>query len=266
MARDDRRMTFIVVPHGGGDLGTRSFEVSYRRLRLAALVAAAGFAVFLAMAISYAFVASRAARVPALEREVAALQADRARVAQLQRVLARMEQQYGQVRAMLGAEAPPAVDSLAAPAAEGDAPAPEDDPAPPDAAAGGDSEPTGWPLAARGFVTRGHLARVPGRHPGLDIAVPTGTRILASGAGEVVEAGEDSLYGRFVRIRHGGGWESVYGHASRVLVRAGQRVRAGQPIALSGNTGVSTAPHLHFELRRDGRAVDPREYVTNPDE
>jgi murein DD-endopeptidase MepM/ murein hydrolase activator NlpD len=64
-------------------------------------------------------------------------------------------------------------------------------------------------------------------------------------------------YGMFVRVRHPGGYETMYGHASRLLVRDGDDVAAGQVIALSGNTGRSTAPHLHFEVRRDGRSIDP---------
>ncbi len=88
-----------------------------------------------------------------------------------------------------------------------------------------------------------------------------GSRILAAGAGTVLEAGDDPVYGRFVRIAHAGGYESVYGHASRLLVAEHQHVTRAQVIALSGSTGVSTAPHLHFEIRKDGRPVDPRGLV-----
>jgi murein DD-endopeptidase MepM/ murein hydrolase activator NlpD len=126
------------------------------------------------------------------------------------------------------------------------------------------SLPHRWPLAARGFVTRGHLARIRGSHPGMDIAVASGSQILASGGGTVAEVGEDSVYGRFVRIAHPGGYESLYAHASALLVRARERVPEGRVIALSGNTGVSTAPHLHFEIRKDGRPVDPGALIHNP--
>ena len=263
MARDDdRRMTFVVVPHGAGsDLSARSYEIRYRTLRRWMFVAGAVAVAIFLMAASWLWNAAQAARIPGLKREIADLQRDRQRLEQLERTLARMEAQYEQVRTMLGAAAPPRDSAGTRPAAEeGDTADAEADP--------GDSTraslPREWPLAARGFVTRGHLARTPGRHPGIDIAVTAGSRILAAGEGTVLEAGEDSVYGRFVRIAHGGGWESVYGHASRVLVRAHQRVGRAQVIALSGSTGVSTAPHLHFEIRKNGRPVDPHGLVGNP--
>jgi murein DD-endopeptidase MepM/ murein hydrolase activator NlpD len=261
--KDERRMTFIVIPHGAGaDLSTRSYEIRYRTLRIALLAGSGlGVALFL-MAASWFWMAAQAARIPGFQREVADLQRDRQRLEQLARTVARMEAQYEQVRSLLG-RGPSRPDSSAAAADTAD-PAAADDPG---GAAGsrGDSAqaslPRAWPLAARGFVTRGHLAATPGRHPGIDIAVTAGSRILAAGAGTVLEAGDDSVYGRFVRIRHAGGYESVYGHASRLLVAEHQRVARAQVIALSGSTGVSTAPHLHFEIRKDGRPVDPRGLV-----
>jgi murein DD-endopeptidase MepM/ murein hydrolase activator NlpD len=113
-------------------------------------------------------------------------------------------------------------------------------------------------------VTRGQRRTRGGLHPGMDIAVASGSHILASGSGVVAEVGEDSVYGRYVRIAHPGGYESLYAHASELLVRARQRVPAGEVIALSGSTGVSSAPHLHFEIRRNGRPVDPVTMIHNP--
>ena len=110
-----------------------------------------------------------------------------------------------------------------------------------------------------GFVTRGQVR--PGdpaeSHPGIDIAVPAGTPVRAAGGGVVEAAGTDPAYGLFVLLRHSGGYETMYGHASRVLVRDGDSIQAGQVIALSGNSGRSTAPHLHFEIRREGKSIDP---------
>jgi murein DD-endopeptidase MepM/ murein hydrolase activator NlpD len=123
----------------------------------------------------------------------------------------------------------------------------------------GQSTPSHWPLDDRGFVTRGQVrAGDPDEsHPGIDIAVPIGSLVRAAGGGVVATAGTDPDYGLFVLLRHPDGYETMYGHASRLLVREGDSVPAGQVIALSGNTGRSTAPHLHFEVRRAGKSLDP---------
>jgi murein DD-endopeptidase MepM/ murein hydrolase activator NlpD len=120
-----------------------------------------------------------------------------------------------------------------------------------------------WPLGTvKGFITRGLTGEAD--HPGLDIAVQQSTYIRAAGPGVVAEAGEHEIYGNFIRIDHGGQIETVYGHASQLLVSKGDRVKRLQVIALSGNTGRSTAPHLHFEVRENGKPVDPQRYVKQP--
>jgi murein DD-endopeptidase MepM/ murein hydrolase activator NlpD len=99
------------------------------------------------------------------------------------------------------------------------------------------------------------------RHSGLDIPAPHGAPILASGGGRVVSAGYRGAYGQAVVIDHGDGLTTLYGHASRLLVRPGDVVMPQQKIALVGSTGRSTGPHLHFEVIRDGRRVEPRQYL-----
>lgn len=96
-------------------------------------------------------------------------------------------------------------------------------------------------------------------HAGVDFAAPSGTPILAAGAGRVVEAGRNGGYGRWVKISHDGGLATGYAHMSRIApgVRRSARVRQGQVIGFVGSTGLSTGPHLHFELHRHGRPVDP---------
>jgi murein DD-endopeptidase MepM/ murein hydrolase activator NlpD len=125
------------------------------------------------------------------------------------------------------------------------------------------SIPSHWPLDMKGFVTRGQVRTgVPDEsHPGIDIAVPIGTPVRASGGGTVAAAGYDADYGLFVLLRHPSGYETMYGHASRLLAAEGDAVQAGQVIGLSGNSGRSTAPHLHFEIRRDGKSLDPLDLV-----
>lgn len=98
-------------------------------------------------------------------------------------------------------------------------------------------------------------------HKGIDWAVPVGTAVSASSAGVVTKAGWGSGYGYVVYIRHADGRETRYGHLSKVLVKAGQSVAQGQKIALSGNTGRSTGPHLHFEMLINGSPVNPLNYL-----
>jgi murein DD-endopeptidase MepM/ murein hydrolase activator NlpD len=94
-------------------------------------------------------------------------------------------------------------------------------------------------------------------HSGVDLAAPAGSPVAAAAGGVVVRAGERGGYGLAVEVEHEDGTTSLYAHASRILVSAGDRVDRGQPIALVGHTGRATGDHLHFELRRAGRPVDP---------
>lgn len=98
-------------------------------------------------------------------------------------------------------------------------------------------------------------------HKGVDWAIPTGTGVYASCGGTVAKAGWGSGYGYVVYINHADGRQTRYGHLSKVLVKAGQTVKQGDLIAKSGNTGVSTGPHLHFEILINGSQVNPLKYL-----
>ena len=98
-------------------------------------------------------------------------------------------------------------------------------------------------------------------HTGMDLAVPTGTAVRAALPGRVTVAKYDSSYGYYVMIDHGGGLSTLYGHNSKLLVQAGQTVQTGDVISLSGSTGRSTGPHLHFEVRVNGQRTNPRSYL-----
>lgn len=98
-------------------------------------------------------------------------------------------------------------------------------------------------------------------HEGLDVAAPTGTPIMSAGRGRVTHAGPMAGYGLMVEIDHGFGMSTIYAHASRLLVRVGQEVERGEIIAQVGATGVATAPHLHYEVRQNGRALDPMNFI-----
>jgi murein DD-endopeptidase MepM/ murein hydrolase activator NlpD len=94
-------------------------------------------------------------------------------------------------------------------------------------------------------------------HKGVDLAAAAGTPIVAAADGKVIEAGWHGGYGEQVEIAHASGLETSYGHMSRIAARIGQVVRKGEVIGWVGSTGLSTGPHVHFEVTRNGRAVNP---------
>ena len=100
-------------------------------------------------------------------------------------------------------------------------------------------------------------------HTGLDIAATTGTPINVVSDGTVTFAGWSGSYGKLVKIDHGNGVETWYAHTSKMYVTAGEQVSAGETIAAVGSTGNSTGPHLHFEIRINGKTVNPQNYVYN---
>jgi murein DD-endopeptidase MepM/ murein hydrolase activator NlpD len=249
---DDRRLTLIVVPHG--DLETRTFEIAYWKLR-AGLIVAVGLLLLIGFVVATWFpVAAQAGRVPGLVRQLDQLESERAQVAELAEALAEVEAQYERVRQLLGADGAGTSEAPALPPIRRDT-------------TNGSTVPrdslSEWPLPSAGFVTRPQSTSG-ASHPGVDIAVPSNTLVRAAGAGIVLEAGEDPVYGSYVLLSHGDTLESLYGHASRILVRAGDRVRRGEVIALSGSSGQSSGPHLHFEVRKNGEPVDPMLYVRQP--
>ncbi len=98
-------------------------------------------------------------------------------------------------------------------------------------------------------------------HLGIDIGAKRGTRIYATHKGKVIYAGWMGGYGKVVKIKHSGGYVSLYAHQNRIAVKRGQYVKRGQIIGYVGNTGRSTAPHLHFGLYKNGKAVSPMKYI-----
>ncbi|MDD4599730.1 hypothetical protein SDC9_04235 [bioreactor metagenome] len=98
-------------------------------------------------------------------------------------------------------------------------------------------------------------------HPGIDIANDAGTPIMATGAGRVVHSGWYTGYGKMVKIDHGNGIVTIYAHNSENIVSEGQYVKKGETIAYMGNTGWSTGPHVHYEIRVNGTAVNPAKFL-----
>ena len=113
----------------------------------------------------------------------------------------------------------------------------------------------------RGRLTSGFGARWGRRHEGIDIGASIGTSINAADAGKVSFAGNRGAYGKLVIINHENGYQTYYAHTSKILVKQGDRVYKGQHIANVGNTGRSTGPHLHFEVRKNGTPINPSQFV-----
>jgi murein DD-endopeptidase MepM/ murein hydrolase activator NlpD len=113
-----------------------------------------------------------------------------------------------------------------------------------------------WPLG--GILTQGFWTG----HRAIDIGVRLGSAVLASDSGFVVlVANDDYGYGKHVMVNHGNGFETLYAHLSTILVSPGQTISKGQAIGLSGSTGHSTGPHLHFEVRYYGQQLNPLNYL-----
>ncbi|MBR0139318.1 MAG: peptidoglycan DD-metalloendopeptidase family protein [Firmicutes bacterium] len=125
-----------------------------------------------------------------------------------------------------------------------------------------------WPSQASKYVSspfgnRLHpILKVIKFHTGIDIAAGSGTNILAANGGTVISACYNSGYGYMIMVDHGGGIVTLYAHCSKLLVSKGAKVKRGQVIALVGSTGMSTGPHLHFEVRINGEYKNPLEYVS----
>lgn len=244
--RERRRLTLLLLRGDGVQAGSWSFGPTAgavagaaATLSLLALGAAAGVW----------WAEGRAEeRTDRLRAEVRELRGERARVRLLAARLDTIERDYRRLRQALTEGSPDSARAVRLPEVAGGA-----EPAGSEA----EEERWRWPLARRGFVTRSFDAQGPTGHPGLDVAVPTGSYVRASRAGVVEEAGVDSVYGRFVRVGHGDGVSSLYGHAEWVFVSAGDTVEGEEVIALTGSTGRSSAPHLHFEVLQEGRSVDP---------
>jgi hypothetical protein len=248
----------IYTPHAGAmiihvqresGLANRTIIFSQRQVRLFRAGAIVLASLIVIGAVSWVFLAAQAARVPLLTRRVATLQHDVARVDTLQHSLNELAARFQQVQHMMGGTASPSSTAPAAANTKTDAPPPVAatvaallvvDSAPP---------PDLWPLPIAGTL-------LPSDTRALEVAVPLGTPIRAAGAGLVVEVRDDSTLGKIIRIAHRSGYETVYAGASEVRVTKGERVAAGAVIALSGDAPGTLEPHLHFEMRRHGVAID----------
>jgi murein DD-endopeptidase MepM/ murein hydrolase activator NlpD len=260
MSRAPRGVTIVIQPDGA--TRSQTYRVPLWMLRAALGFMGAAIVATVVVAALYGPLLRSAARVPGLERKVAKLEADNAKVRQLSAALDSVATRYAQVRQMIGGDIvrDPLTIGASLPIAPIIFARATDAPRGPTV---GLSLPHRWPLDEPGFITRGQVEAGSSdeAHPGLDIAVSVGSLVRASGGGTVHQLGEDPEYGLFVLLDHPDDYQTMYGHLSRILVEPGASVAPGQVIGLSGNSGRSTAPHLHFEVRQKGVSLDPRTMV-----
>jgi murein DD-endopeptidase MepM/ murein hydrolase activator NlpD len=115
-----------------------------------------------------------------------------------------------------------------------------------------------------GWATKGFSMNNPkfgGGHPGVDFAAKIGTKVKVTADGKVASVVWDDMYGNLVAIDHGNGYMTYYGHNLKVLVNVGDTVHRGDVIALSGSSGRSSAPHLHYEIRKGDDVIDPKDFL-----
>lgn len=251
--------SIIVVPHDPKK--TRTYHVPYRLFYAFLVLVAVGAVAMVVFLTTYGRLLLKARETVILERKVEALTKRSDQVRHLVRNMAQIRKMDLKVRQMLGVELQPE-DSLALAKAE-------------------QTEnqierelyderdqvlraiPSFWPV--KGHITKEfNIAggeKDPTYHPGIDIGVSRGTPVRAAAAGYVTDAGWDDIYGYYVRIDHGYGIKTLYGHTERLVVMSDERVGRGQTIAYSGSTGRSSAPHIHFEVSQNNVPVDPLKYL-----
>jgi len=261
-----KHLSVIIVPHD--DSKTRNYRLSYRMVYLLATLVGVVALALIVFVVSNGQLIVAAERTAFLDRENARLRTQVAQVDSLKLELINLHALSIQIKGMLGVELSPA-DSLLVANLSPDARSSSNGEEEVDVAGAEEQQqmlealPSMWPV--NGYVTREfHITggeTNPRFHPGIDIAADRNTPIRAAADGVVESSYFDETLGWMVKIDHGYAFHTVYGHNTRNLVEHGDRVTRGTTIAFVGNTGKSTAPHVHFEVRKNGVPVDPRAYL-----
>jgi murein DD-endopeptidase MepM/ murein hydrolase activator NlpD len=270
--RARRYVSVMIIPHE--DAASYSMKISRRLLGVLIGLVGAFFVVLVAFMIYYGKVLVQARRATQLERRVEELTVQQEELAALRGQLRDVEAMSLRVRRLLGLPIE-AADSLAVAAPEIDVA--KNVPARAAAVRGAESEeaeerillrslPSRWPV--KGWISRGFAVaegeESPRYHPGIDIAASRNAPVVAAADGVVITSGWNETYGHYVVLDHGFGTHTLYAHNERNSVEEGDRLRRGDVLGFVGSSGRSTAPHLHFEITKNGVPVDPRAYLLNP--
>ncbi len=262
-------ISLIIVPHD--NTKTWNLRFSYKLLYLLATVAIIAFVLTIGFLFKYSVVLVRAEQAIRFQQENTELKLQAAQIDSLRLELVNLQAMGLQLKGMLGVDLTPHDSLLVArlspvvgtPTIGGDAY---------EEAVGADEQrkmleampslsPVKGFVSKTFYITGGEKAEE--YHPGIDIAAPRNTPIRAAADGVIVASEFDDTYGYMVEIDHGYGLVTLYGHNARNLVNVGDRVSRGKTIAFVGSTGNSSAPHVHFEVRKNGVPVDPSKYLLN---
>lgn len=260
----DRRTYYTITVASSTGSGVTQFHLSGLWVRLSVGLLSAAVLCLLTGLVVFGHLLARARAADALKQENAGLRQQLAHVAQLERRLASIDSTRVAMLRAIGVEV-----QDTGPGARAGYESNQDDQSAAYSALSPGPEPVMEDLdTIRAMLTREPVAGPRTRsfgpvsdggifHTGCDIAGRTGAPVAAAGEGIVAFVGSDRLFGNVLVIAHGPRLSTMYGHASRILVRVGDFVTAGQAVAEVGSTGRSSAPHLHFEVQWDGRSIDP---------
>jgi len=267
-----RKISFMIVPEGSDKVFSRS--VSTKVFKLLAVLFAVWLIFLTVMTIYYGRLSYKAARAEMLEGENDVLRQHLTRVVEIEKSYKTMRELTSRIAEMAGIDIEnlddlPQMDLQAIEPGDTDSVfvntpkvvEPSRIPLTPEELAA-ERVPNGRPLY--GWISRQYITGENDsgdKHTGIDFAIKNGTDVKATASGVITFAGWDKAFGYLVAINHGGGHETRYGHNEKLLVEKGQEVLKGDIIALSGNTGLSSAPHLHYEIRKNGQPVDPAPYL-----
>jgi murein DD-endopeptidase MepM/ murein hydrolase activator NlpD len=272
--RHSRQLSILIIPDDGSR--TREFKLGYGLIRGALVAEVLLFVLVIMGGVFYWRSLYWEAEALRLTRDNQGLRTEMRQVGDLAESVSRMKQADRQLRAMLS----PAIDLPSPPAGSTSVEPPELTTSSEGAVARTVSQtakhglsttdtrliPDAWPVGRfDGLVSREFVpssGTVMTGHSGIDIAAAEGAIVSATADGRVVFAGEDETLGLILSIDHFGAYLTRYGHNSALLLRTGDPVRKGQPIALVGNTGRSSGPHLHYEIWQQGTPRNPRDFLS----
>jgi murein DD-endopeptidase MepM/ murein hydrolase activator NlpD len=259
MKKRERYVSIIVAPHHKGT--QKVLEFSYTALRWLGILGAALLLAVILLLINYGHIFWRAGQYELMNKRQAEMETQFGRLGEVNAEIARLKAVEKKLNAMLGVSRQP--DSLKMEQITALVPAARETVAAGQPAAGLPAPPrqTNVPaiMPCKGWISAG---MAPG-HTGVDIAARQGDPVWAAADGEVIFAGWDNYFGNKIEIKHSDKLSTVYGHNAKLLVKAGEKVKQGQVIALVGSTGQSSGPHLHYEVRLNGLPADPANYLVN---